>query len=190
MFLLGLEMSQWMVGILVVLFVFISLLLMMTILIQKPQGGGLAGAFGSGAGSGQTAFGAKTGDALTIATISIFAFWILFGVGLNYALTPPSEAPSGSVVEAGKKGDKAPPSADEGTPPAATEPNAEGSKSPVAPKPIDTPADQTPKNPDNPAAKPSESAPAPAPAPAPVTTPTPPTDKPAETPPATTPPLH
>src|SRR5690606_36556084 len=53
-------------NLLVVLFLFVCVVLILTILIQRPAGGGLSGAFGSGAGSGQTAFGAKTGDALTI----------------------------------------------------------------------------------------------------------------------------
>src|SRR5258705_7609511 len=78
----------WLVGILVMLFVVVSMLLILTILIQRPQGGGLSGAFGSGAGSGQTAFGAKTGDALTIATIGMFALWVVFAVILNFTVRP------------------------------------------------------------------------------------------------------
>ena len=77
-------------GMLVVLFVVISVMMMLVVLIQRPSGGGLSGAFGSASeGAGQTAFGAKTGDALTTATIVIFLLFLLCAVGLNYALQPP-----------------------------------------------------------------------------------------------------
>jgi len=82
--------SELVVGILVVLFVVISILMMLIVLIQRPQGGGLSEAFGSGSGgAGATAFGAKTGDALTSATIIIFLAFIGTAVFLNYAVQPP-----------------------------------------------------------------------------------------------------
>jgi len=80
----------WLTAILTALFLFICLLMILTVLIQRPAGGGLSGAFGSGAGSGQTAFGAKTGDALTWATIGIFIIYLLFAIVLNFATRPPS----------------------------------------------------------------------------------------------------
>ena len=85
-----LAMTQWIVALLVVAFLFVCVLLILIILIQKPQGGGLAGAFGAGAatGSGQTVFGARTGDALTIGTISVFVLYLLVAIGLNYAIRP------------------------------------------------------------------------------------------------------
>lgn len=87
---LTLAASQWLVGGLIVLGIFASVLMILTILIQRPQGGGLAAAFGgAGAGSGQTAFGAKTGDALTIATIVVFIFWLLVSIGLVHATKRP-----------------------------------------------------------------------------------------------------
>ena len=61
----------------------VCLLLILMIMIQKPQGGGLSAAFGASSGSGQTAFGTKTGDALTVATIILFAVWILVATVLN-----------------------------------------------------------------------------------------------------------
>ena len=67
---LGLEM--WVKSLLSVGFLFVSIILILTVLIQRPSGGGLSGAFGAASGSGQTAFGAKTGDALTIFTIIMF----------------------------------------------------------------------------------------------------------------------
>ncbi len=75
---------------LVALFVVVSAMLMLAVLIQRPQGGGLSEAFGSASGSGHTAFGAKTGDALTTATISIFILFLLTAVGLNFIVKPPS----------------------------------------------------------------------------------------------------
>lgn len=92
-----LAMAQWMLALMVVGFLFVCVLLILIILIQKPQGGGLSGAFGSGGaqGSGQTVFGARTGDALTIGTISVFVLYLLVAVGLNYAIRP-----SGPVIVA------------------------------------------------------------------------------------------
>ena len=43
--------------------------LVLVILVQRPQGGGLASAFGGGGGT-DTAFGGRTGDALTVATVA------------------------------------------------------------------------------------------------------------------------
>ncbi len=74
----------WVVNLLIVFFLAISVVMLLTILIQKPQGGGLSAAFGSGASSGQTAFGAKTGDALTIFTIIVFALYVVFAIVLNW----------------------------------------------------------------------------------------------------------
>lgn len=82
------QIPAWLTAILVAIFLFVSILMILAVLIQRPAGGGLSGAFGSGAGSGQTAFGAKTGDALTIATIAIFTIYLLFAIGLNYATRP------------------------------------------------------------------------------------------------------
>lgn len=90
---LAIEWRGYAVGAGVVGFLFICVLLILTVLIQRPQGGGLAGAFGSAAGSGQTAFGAKTGDALTIFTIAMFVVYLLVAVGLNYAVKPVAAAP-------------------------------------------------------------------------------------------------
>ncbi|TVQ63736.1 MAG: preprotein translocase subunit SecG [Phycisphaerales bacterium] len=75
-----------MTGLLVALFLLVSVLLILAVLIQRPQGGGLSGAFGAGgAGSGQTAFGAKTGDALTITTVVTFVVWLGVAIGLVFA---------------------------------------------------------------------------------------------------------
>ncbi len=86
------------VGILVAVFVIISFMLLLVILIQRPQGGGLSEAFGSNSGSGHTAFGAKTGDALTTATIGIFVVFILVSIVLNYAVRPPKATDAGQAT--------------------------------------------------------------------------------------------
>lgn len=80
---------SWLVGLMVVGFVVISCLLMIIVLLQRPQGGGLSEAFGaSGAGAGNTAFGARVGDALTMATIIIFIAFLGIAIALNYAVQP------------------------------------------------------------------------------------------------------
>lgn len=69
-----------------VLFIVICVFMVLTVLIQKPQGGGLAGAFGGGASSGQTAFGTKTGDALTVFTVAVFCIFLVLSIVLNLGL--------------------------------------------------------------------------------------------------------
>ena len=88
----SISMPQWAVALLVVVFLFISVVMILVVLIQRPQGGGLSGAFGGGGSgsAGQTAFGARTGDALTITTITIFILYLLAAVFLNYTIAPPS----------------------------------------------------------------------------------------------------
>jgi preprotein translocase subunit SecG len=85
--------SAFVIGLLVVGFIVISLMMILTVLIQRPTGGGLSGAFGSSSeGAGQTAFGARTGDALTVATVTMFIVFLGFAIGLNFAVTPPTAA--------------------------------------------------------------------------------------------------
>jgi preprotein translocase subunit SecG len=74
-----------------VLIIFVSLLLMLTILIQKGKGGGLIGAFGGAGGS--SAFGSKAGDAFTRITLIMAAVWvvlIMVQVRVTNANTPKS----------------------------------------------------------------------------------------------------
>jgi preprotein translocase subunit SecG len=129
-----LALSQWIVALLVVAFLFVCVLLILIILIQKPQGGGLAGAFGSGAasGSGQTVFGARTGDALTIGTISVFVLYLLVAIGLNYAIRPSTQGPLVPTA---------------GSPPAEQAPSGTPETVPT-PAPVQTPpAEQAPSEP-------------------------------------------
>lgn len=91
--------SQVVVGALTVLFLFCSVLLILTVLIQRPQGGGLSGAFGGGGSAGgETAFGARTGDALTMATIGFFVLWLVIAVGLVLIMRPSTAAPAGPAA--------------------------------------------------------------------------------------------
>lgn len=95
--------SAWINRIVTLLLVVAAILLILTILIQRPQGGGLSGAFGS-AGSGQTAFGAKTGDALTFFTIGMFVVFVILASVLSIGgrpeapimITPQAESKSGT----------------------------------------------------------------------------------------------
>jgi preprotein translocase subunit SecG len=77
---------MWFLRILATLFALLAVLLMGVILLQRGKGVGLSGAFG-GAG-GHTAFGAKTGDVLTWATIVIAVVMLVFAVILNYVFVP------------------------------------------------------------------------------------------------------
>lgn len=78
--------ATWYYPILATIFAFMAVVLMGVILLQRGRGVGLAGAFG-GVG-GHTAFGAKTGDFLTWATIVIASIFLSYVVVLNYVFVP------------------------------------------------------------------------------------------------------
>ncbi|MEM7756146.1 MAG: preprotein translocase subunit SecG [Planctomycetota bacterium] len=114
---LTLGIPYWVVSLAVLGFLIVCIVLILTVLIQRPQGGGLSGAFGAGGGSGQTAFGAKTGDALTFATIGMFIIFLGFAIGLNFAARPANldgapqpqiVAPEGEGVDADAPLDETP----------------------------------------------------------------------------------
>ncbi len=66
------------------LFMIVSLGMVLIILVQRPQGGGLAGAFGGAGGSStDTVFGGRVGDALTVATVVAFALYLGLAIALN-----------------------------------------------------------------------------------------------------------
>ncbi len=90
---LTLAIAPWVVSLLVAIFLFACVVLILTVLIQRPQGGGLSGAFGAGGGAGQTAFGTKTGDALTIATVGLFVVFLGLAIGLNFVTRPSAITP-------------------------------------------------------------------------------------------------
>ncbi len=151
---LTLGLAPWIVGLATVGFLAICLLLVLIVLIQRPQGGGLSGAFGAGGGSGQTAFGAKTGDALTIATVSVFVLFLVGAVALNFAIRPSDDrepaqqtaneqAPAGAAGEGATEETDTPasqPETDQTTPPASVEgetPSTDPSATDELPAPSD-----------------------------------------------------
>ncbi|MFG0307193.1 MAG: preprotein translocase subunit SecG [Phycisphaerales bacterium JB040] len=98
---LPLAIPYWATGLLVGAFLIVCVIMMLIVLIQRPQGGGLSGAFGAGGGgAGQTAFGTKTGDALTYATIGMFLLYLAFAVGLNFATRPENMGPGSAQPQA------------------------------------------------------------------------------------------
>jgi preprotein translocase subunit SecG len=65
-------------------FIVISAVMILIILVQRPQGGGLVGAFGgAGAGGTETVFGGRVGDALTWATVGAFVLYLGVAITLN-----------------------------------------------------------------------------------------------------------
>ncbi len=76
-------MSTWFI-VLTIIFVVVSLAMVLIILVQRPQGGGLAGAFGGAGGSGtDTIFGGRVGDALTYMTVVAFVCYLSLAIALN-----------------------------------------------------------------------------------------------------------
>lgn len=78
---------------LTIVFIVLSAAMILIILVQRPQGGGLAGAFGGAGGtSSETVFGGRVGDALTVATVIAFVVWLGFAISLN--LISPRDMPA------------------------------------------------------------------------------------------------
>ncbi len=156
----------WVTGLVTVFSVLVSLMLVLTVLIQKPQGGGLSGAFGGGSGSGQTAFGTKTGDALTVFTIIVFVIYLGFAITLNYATqaasgkgnkAPQAEKEPQSPAQQNPADNGQPPAQPGVTPPVPAKPEGQTPMSPApTPPPQQAPA-ETPKTPEAP--KPAEPTP-------------------------------
>ncbi len=79
------------------IFIFVSVAMVLIILVQRPQGGGLAGAFGgAGGASTETVFGGRVGDALTWATVVAFMVYLLLAIGLTRL--DASRAPGGGAA--------------------------------------------------------------------------------------------
>lgn len=85
--------AAWYVPVMAITFLLICMFMILVILIQKPRGGGLSGAFGGGGGSDQAAFGAKTGDVLTWFTVFCFVTFLLLAMGLTWAIKSKSTLP-------------------------------------------------------------------------------------------------
>ncbi len=99
------------------LFGFVALVLVLIILVQRPQGGGLAGAFGGAGGSStETVFGGRVGDALTYATVAAFVVYV--GMAITLSLLDDAAHPSAATTPPGQVA----PAATDDAPPAASEP--------------------------------------------------------------------
>lgn len=159
--------SVW-VGVLSFFFVAISVLMILFVLIQRPKGGGLSGAFG-GAGGGSTAvFGAKTGDILTWLTVSFFVIFLLLGIFLNFATQAANKNVSSVDIvdsidptnEGTAPTNPANPSTE--TPGDSTKPSTGTDTNPIVPDAIVPDTTPAPKPEDTtPAPKPADTAPAP-----------------------------
>lgn len=132
-------------NLLIGLFLLISVLMILLVLIQRPQGGGLSGAFGAGgagAGAGQSAFGTKTGDMLTYATIGIFICFLAAAIVLNFATRPAGPVSTETLLSAPAGSSSSVPTdetADEST----GESTDEDASTPDAtPQPVETPAEE------------------------------------------------
>ena len=69
---------------LTILFMISAVAMILIILVQRPQGGGLAGAFGGAGGGGtDSVFGGRVGDALTTATVIAFGVFLMLAISLN-----------------------------------------------------------------------------------------------------------
>ncbi len=135
------------VSVMAMLFALTCLFMMLVILIQKPKGGGLSGAFGGAGGSAQAAFGAKTGDLLTTITIGCFIVFLGLAIGLTYAIradvtpkVPNAVTPVSTTPATGSTDTGAAPVADDAQLPAEDAP----AESPaVEQTPADAPAPDT-----------------------------------------------
>jgi preprotein translocase subunit SecG len=145
---------EWWKQTLAVLFIVVSAILIIIVLLQKGRGGGLSAAFG-GAG-GQSAFGSKTGDVFTWATIVIVSVFMVLAMVLAAHFTTtyksdqppagyenrPASRPAG-LPGAGEAGSK-PVGAGPATTPAENAP----ASAPAAPTaPVTPPVEKTPAAP-------------------------------------------
>ncbi len=70
--------------ILTIVLIVIAISMILIILVQRPQGGGLASAFGGAGGGGtDTVFGGRVGDALTVMTVVAFILFLGVAIALN-----------------------------------------------------------------------------------------------------------
>ena len=143
--------GAWYVTLLAFLFAFVCLIMMLVILIQKPRGGGLSGAFGGAGGSANAVFGSKTGDVLTWFTVGCFVLFLLLAMGLTWliptsgrgtpAVVPPTPAKA-PANNSGADGGVIPtkPGAESGAVVPPDETAAPPTPTPQAPAPTPTPA--------------------------------------------------
>ncbi len=94
-----------------IFFILACSLMILVVLIQRPKGGGLAGAFGGVGGAQQTAFGAKVGDVLTWVTVGFFVLFLTLAMGLTWKIKAEQEGvqPTGPAVTSPTDSDAEPP---------------------------------------------------------------------------------
>ena len=140
--------------ILATLFAFLALILIGIILLQRGKGVGLSGAFG-GAG-GHTAFGAKTGDVLTWATIIVAVVLLTFAVVLNYIFVPLTPFEEATIAPLSAPISETTSSTNENTAPESAAP-VEATPTPAkqTPPPADATPTATPTTPPDAAKKPA-----------------------------------
>ena len=80
--------GAWLPNVLLIMFLLICVFMMLVILIQKPRGGGLSGAFGGAGGSASSVFGSKTGDVLTWVTVICFCTFVGLAMLLTWTIKP------------------------------------------------------------------------------------------------------
>ncbi|QDU70357.1 preprotein translocase subunit SecG [Mucisphaera calidilacus] len=73
-------------SILMVLFLVVGVTMTLVVLVQRPKGGGLAGAFGGASTDAAAVFGASIGDVLTWITVGFFVVWILLAMGMQWSI--------------------------------------------------------------------------------------------------------
>jgi preprotein translocase subunit SecG len=88
--------------ILTIVLIIVAVAMILIILVQRPQGGGLASAFGGAGGGGtDTVFGGRVGDALTVMTVVAFTLFLGLAVALNLVESKsggPSAAGTSNIV--------------------------------------------------------------------------------------------
>jgi preprotein translocase subunit SecG len=102
--------SEFFISILSVLFVFVALLLIGVILIQRGRGGGLVGAF---SGLGNQALGTKAGDTMTWVTVVLAGVFLVIAMLLTRSvgmeeLAKKSPEPTPTAPLRAPAGDEAP----------------------------------------------------------------------------------
>ncbi len=135
--------------ILTLLFILVSGAMILIILVQRPQGGGLSGEFGGAGGGGtDSVFGGRVGDALTVITVVAFVVYLALAISLNKVPIRTVQAPpdQGTPAVIGADGQPFELTPLDGPPP--------GFETTVPPTPDDapvtTPPDSTPDStPDN-----------------------------------------
>lgn len=131
--------GAWYVTLLAVLFVLVCLFMMLVILIQRPRGGGLAGAFGGAGGAVQQAFGSKVGDLLTAVTVGCFLVFLLLAILLTWSTRAEQEQLRQSLLRSESPASPAAP-AGSASPQSPAPPPSSGSSSP---EPVAPPASQS-----------------------------------------------